>query len=183
MRILRLLMVLGTAFASSAFAQDGADRLNLTLPGQSYRTDLLLAQNEVAGGAGSRQSPVPLGETPAKDRIFTTNKLHQYLGIGSIALAGLTILAPKEDGDSLHHELGQGAAVLGGAAVASGLIFHWEDFDLRKGFRDPDNLHMLLTTLGTLGYALAVSDAPESDHAAYGAIGAASMLMGIKLVW
>jgi hypothetical protein len=128
----------------------------------------------------------------SKTRWFTANKLHKYLGIGSIAAAGLTVLASGEaeggegggkvDG-GVHEDLANLAAGLGGAAILTGLLFHWDDITLANGFSDPDNLHMILTTLGTLGYAKAIDAAPGEGHSGYGMFGAASMLLGIKMVW
>jgi len=116
-----------------------------------------------------------------KTRLFTRNTVHKYLGIGSIAMAAGTLLAPKEEG-GLHETLGKGAAALGVAAVVTGFLFHWEDIDLRAGYKDPDNLHMVLTTVGTLGFLSAVSDAPAA-HGGAGGIGAISMALGIKMTW
>ena len=129
---------------------------------------------------------------PYKARWLTANKVHKYLGIGSIAAAGLTVLASGEanggegggkvDG-GIHEELANLAAGLGGAAILTGLLFHWDDITLANGFSDPDNLHMLLTTLGTLGYVKAIDVAPGDGHSGYGMFGAASMVLGIKMVW
>jgi hypothetical protein len=113
---------------------------------------------------------------------FTANKLHKYLGIGSIGLAVLTVISPKEE-DGPHEYFAQGAALLGGAAVASGLTIHLDDINLDAGWRDPDNQHALLAALGTLGFILAVSQAPSESHAGAGAFGFAAMALGIKLTW
>ncbi len=121
-----------------------------------------------------------------KDRWLTGNKLHQYLGIGSIALAGLAVLAPKpgkDENDSVHQELAEGAAALGGLAVATGLGFHYDELSLSRGFRDPDNLHALLAALGALGFIAAVNEAPDGGHAGVGVISAAAMLTAIKITW
>ncbi|KAF0191786.1 MAG: hypothetical protein FD165_1509 [Gammaproteobacteria bacterium] len=116
-----------------------------------------------------------------EERWFTANKMHKYLGIGSIGAAALTLLAPKEE-DGAHEFLARTAAALGVGAVATGLTFHWNDFDLSEGFKNPDNTHMLLTTLGTLGFLYAVSKAPEA-HGGVGAASAIGMLVGIKMTW
>jgi len=125
---------------------------------------------------------------PYKSRWFTANKIHKYLGLGSIGAAGLTLLTiDSADEDSkdggIHETFARTATALGGAAVLTGLIFHWDDFKLSNGLSDPDNLHLLLTTLGTLGYAKAVDQAPNDSHSGYGSLGAASMILGIKMVW
>jgi len=116
-----------------------------------------------------------------KERLITANKLHKYMGIGSIGAALLTTVMPKEE-DGAHEALGKTAAALGVGAVITGLIFHWDDFDLSNGFSDPDNLHLALTTLGTLGFVTAVGEAP-AGHAGPGLGGAVSMAIGIKMVW
>lgn len=116
-----------------------------------------------------------------EERWFTANKMHKYLGIGSIGAAALTLLVPKEE-DGAHEFLGRTAAALGVGAVATGLVLHWDDFDLSEGFRNPDNTHMLLTTLGTLGFLYAVSKAPDT-HGGIGAASAIGMLVGIKMTW
>ena len=124
--------------------------------------------------------------TNYKDRWFTLNKTHQYLGIGSIALASLAVLAPKPAKDehgSTHQELAEGAAVLGGLAVATGIGFHYDDLKLSRGFKDPDNLHALLATLGAIGFFLAVDEAPDSGHAGVGAISGLAMLTAVKITW
>ena len=118
---------------------------------------------------------------------FTGGKAHQYLGIGSLALGALTAIVPKPEHDdyegSLHQQLAYSATFLGGAAVASGLTFHYKDLSLKHFFKNPDNLHALLGTLAFAGYLTAVSMAPEEDHATPGVLGAASMLAAIKITW
>jgi len=116
-----------------------------------------------------------------EERLVTANKLHKYLGIGSLGAAILTGISPKEE-DGPHEAFGKTAAALGIGAVITGLLFHWEDIDLSNGFSDPDNLHLALTTLGTLGMASAVSEAP-AGHAGPGVGGAISMAIGIKMIW
>ncbi len=119
-------------------------------------------------------------------RWFTLNKSHQYFGLASIALATAAVLAPKDENDveGIHHELAQSATVLAAAAVATGLVLHWEDltFD-RTFFQQPDNWHFLLGSLATLGYAMAVQNAPNEDHAVYGVTGFVMMATAIKLTW
>jgi hypothetical protein len=116
-----------------------------------------------------------------EERMVTANKVHKYLGIGSIGAAALTLLAPKEE-NGAHEALGKTAATLGVGAVITGFLFHWDDINLGNGMSDPDNLHLALTTLGTLGYLAAVSEAPDT-HGGVGGLGAVSMAIGIKMVW
>lgn len=139
----------------------------------------------------SSTSAVDKRETPAyEERYFTANKVHKYFGIGSLVAAVATVLAPKPDKadvdagkSSIHENLGQTAAALGVGAIVTGLLFHWDDFNLSDGIKDPDNLHIMLTTAGTLGYLAAVNQAPDGGHAGFGAAGAVAMAIGIKMNW
>jgi hypothetical protein len=119
---------------------------------------------------------------PYRPRTFTGNKIHKYLGIGSMVAALLSAISPKEH-DGAHEYLADAAAGLGVGAVLTGVVFHGEEIELKNGFSDLDNLHALLTTVGTLGYILAVDEGGESGHAGLGAGGAISMLIGIKMTW
>lgn len=117
---------------------------------------------------------------------LTANKIHKYLGIGSITLGLLAAIVPKppkeNPDDGSHKDLAEAAALLGGAAVATGLMFHYDDI-FSYGLSDPDNLHATYATLGAIGFALAVSDAPDSQHVGYGMLGAVLMTIGIKYTW
>ncbi len=141
------------------------------------------------------------GQMPADDwqePWFTGNKAHKYMGLGSLLLAGLTVLtAPDDDDegvvagapaaessdDSLHQGLANGALALGLGAVASGLIYHLDDISWDNGITDPDNLHMLLGLLGVAGYAAAVANGGEGGHSTAGIVGGLSMIGAIKLEW
>ena len=143
----------------------------------SESTPLLLASSDDAAMMVSDQN----SDVEYRDRMFTANKLHKYLGIGSIGAAGLTLLMPKEE-DGTHEAFGKAAAALGVGALITGAIFHRDDINFSNGFKDPDNLHILLTTLGSLGFLNAASEAPDS-HAGSGIVGGLSMAVGIKMVW
>jgi len=135
-----------------------------------------------------------------EESYFTANKMHMYLGLGSLIAAGLAgVTAPDSEGtvvatqqsstNTTHYYLATAAAALGGAAVVSGLILHLDDIQMDNGLMDPDTLHMVLGILGTAGYAYAISKAPKiiggpsNGHAAAGMAGAALMATGIVLEW
>lgn len=153
----------------------------------SHGEELVIASLAMAESSVMTTEASPLAKTEFKEPLFTGNKWHQYFGLGSLALATLAAIAPKpseDDAESgVHHTLAQSAAVVGGAAVVSGLVFHYEDLSWNGLFRNPDNWHALLGTLGTLGYVAANSEAPEGAHSTYGIIGAVSMLAAIKITW
>ena len=170
----------------------------LLAPVNHYLDSPLVLADAAAGarGAASTGAEAPAGaEAEFSPPLFSANKLHQYLGIGSLLFAGMAALTPPDDDedgggggnnntdDGFHHNAAVTAAVLGGLAVATGFLFHHDDIGPSYGIGDPDNLHMLLGLAGTLGYAVAVSEAPDEAHAAAGIIGLASMGLAIKLEW
>jgi hypothetical protein len=193
-----LLLGLGLmAAALSAQANDALD--NAPTPEQLklvlHQDWMKLAANDTAKDdtAPDRTAMSPSNTASAEDDWFTPNKVHKYLGLGSLGLVGLALLAPKpnnenkpsgeKDEGGIHHDLAVGATVLGAAAVATGFAFHYQDIDLSKGFKDPDNLHMILGTLAEVAFLVAVSMAPDSGHAGPGILGAAAMVAAIKVEW
>lgn len=148
---------------------------------------LQLGANKASTSSEFKKMPVGIKDKPVfKEDWLTANKIHKYLGIGSLTLALLSAIAPKPPKDNLdqgsHKQLAEGAAVLGGAAIATGLMFHSDDI-FNYGASDPDNLHATYASLGAVGYALAVSDAPQAQHVRYGILGAVLMTIGIKYTW
>ena len=146
----------------------------------------LSAAKTPAGGEFTKM-PAGIKDKPVfEEDWLTANKIHKYLGIGSITLAILTALVPKPTPDNTgkgsHKKLAEGAAVLGGAAVATGVMFHHDDI-FNYGMSDPDNLHATYATLGAIGFAMAVSAAPADEHVGYGILGAVLMAVGIKYTW
>lgn len=137
----------------------------------------------VAQADTSSANPVDevLGER-YEDRLFTSNKIHQYLGIGAIAAGLLSALAPKENG-GLHENAARASTLLAIGSVGTGFIYHWEDIGTEGGISDPDNMHTLLTGLGALGIALSTATAPGSGHATTGMLGLTAMLIGVKYTW
>ncbi len=126
---------------------------------------------------------------------FSGSNIHKYMGLATVALVGLTaVTAPEEDEGATtpstksrtqgtHQSLGRAAAVMAAATVTSGLLAHWDDFHLEDGFTDPDNLHVMLGTLGALAMLNAVSKAPGNGHPGTGIAGGVAMAAAIKLTW
>jgi hypothetical protein len=74
------------------------------------------------------------------------------------------------------------------ATVASGLIVHWDDFNLEDGWEDPDNLHVVLGVTGAALLAYAVNKSMNAStgqvsHAGIAELGALGMLVAVKLTW
>ncbi len=143
---------------------------------------IILAAAGVPESVPTESLAPPANIIPYKPKSFTGNTLHKYLGIGSLAAAILTGISPKTY-DGPHEYFADTAAVLGLGAMITGFTFHGDEINLSNGFSDPDNLHMLLTSVGTMGYSLAVAEGGDDNHVSYGTAGFLSMAVGVKLVW
>ncbi|MBI5437666.1 MAG: hypothetical protein HY936_01710 [Nitrosomonadales bacterium] len=132
--------------------------------------------------------------------LFTGSKLHQYLGLATVAAAAATFATHKDkcEGancavatprkrDGAHANFGRATAILALATAGSGLISHWDDFHMEDGIHDPDNLHVLLGVTGAVMMAYAVNKSSRStvptSHAPLAELGALHMMMAIKLTW
>jgi len=191
------------AFSASTYA--GEASLNLEFPSPAYTASsfssnsppLMVALNEV--NDVKDQNAIPSSsKAEFEPSFFTGSNLHKYLGLGTVALAIATAVAPKppeiEDrlptpaevsaqDSSTHAKLGRATATMAAATVASGLITHWGDFHLEDGITDPDNLHALLGAAGALAIMYAVSKAPDEGHAGKGIFGGIAMGVAVKLTW
>jgi hypothetical protein len=189
------LMLVG-AFAASAQAEDTYQPLytDLDLSIQALDDNLLLADNRAPSSASSVPNvPDSAFTKPA----ITANNVHMYLGLASLAFGGLTAISAPEGYDpdllnTVHYKAAKLSWQLGAAAIGTGLWTHWDDFHLEDGLLDRDNLHVILGTLGVIGYYLAVKSAvdeynnngyPSSDHSSAGVFGGAAMLTAITLTW
>lgn len=158
----------------------------------------MLAANDTVATPDKVNATV--GTTPAaprevKDPWFTANKIHQYLGLGTIVMAIATAAtAPegcetncatyKPDTNGTHAKLGRATRALALSAVATGIAFHWDDMHLfADGLKDPDTQHWLLGGAGALLLANAVGKAPGHGHSRQAELGAAMMLAAIKITW
>ena len=184
--------------------------VNLALPtAASFYTRNLLSLNSRSFDSQSSNSSAYLlaaneadtvrdqaGITPAtpavefRPPLMSGRKAHQYLGLGTLALLGLTaITAPdserntKPQTSGTHQSLGRATAAMAAATVATGLLFHWDDFHFEDGFTDPDNLHVMLAGAGALVMLYAVSVAPGHGHSSAGLAGGAAMVVAVKLTW
>lgn len=153
-------------------------------------TTLQLAMNDDAASSTMDNTASVASPTTVKLPGLTGNKVHQYLGLGTLALVGLTALtAPDHEGNQAkptsgtHQTLGRAAAAMAAATVTTGLVYHWKDFHLEDGLADPDNLHVMLAGAGALAMLYAVSRAPDSGHSGTGILGGLAMGVAIKLTW
>jgi hypothetical protein len=191
------------SIAGAACADDRT--LNLTLPAGNYYNaeakSILLADNGVAAGKMQNTIVAPTPAAEFEPKPFTGKKIHEYLGLSTLALAGLTTLAAPGDGcgtqncaqnsrpvNGAHAELAKATAVMAIATVVSGLIVHWDDFNFEDGWKDPDNQHVLLGVSGAALLAYAVNKSMnvstgQVSHAGIAELGALSMLVAVKLTW
>jgi hypothetical protein len=156
----------------------------------------LLAANEGDVLKGQADA-APVAEF--KPPVISGRKVHQYLGLSTVAFAGLTILAAPEDEEGVsqtqprqtsgttHTRLARATAALAVATVMTGLIYHWNDIHWEDPFTDPDKMHARLAAAGALMMLYAVNKSAHSSeptsHAGIAELGAVSMLAAIKLTW
>ncbi len=201
---------LGFCLAVLSGAACGAEELSAfsAQPAFSNAGDLqsfMLAKNEAGGSNAERNvaSAAPSKQAEFSEPVFTLNKTHKYLGISTILAAVATAATapgegcetncpppsqqPPRDRNGPHAHLARATVALAAATIATGILAHWDDIDLRNGITDPDNLHALLGITGALLMAKAVNKSAAStvpvSHAAQAELGAALMAVGIKMVW
>lgn len=166
----------------------------------------MLAQNDAGTSNATRNVASTTPGKPAdefKESMFTLNKTHKFLGVSTIAAALATMVTapgegcerncpppsqqPPRDRTGTHAKLARVTVGLAAATIATGILTHWDDIDLKAGITDPDNLHALLGITGALLMAQAVNKSAGStvpvSHAGQAELGAALMAVGIKMVW
>jgi hypothetical protein len=128
--------------------------------------------------------------------------VHQYLGLGTIVAAGLTAMAAPDEGceqncsattkkpretNGTHAKLAKATVAMAAATIVTGVMAHWDDISLGDGFRDPDNLHVILGVSGAALMAYAVNKSKNSavpvSHAGIAELGALGMVAAIKITW
>lgn len=189
--------ILLALLAGTAYAGDAGQASDL----KSY----MLAQNDASGSNAARNvaSATPAKPTEFNEPVLTLNKTHKYLGISTIIAAGLTAVSAPGEGceancpppsqqpprqrNGTHAKLARATVALAAATIATGILAHWDDIHLENGITDPDNAHALLGIAGAVLMAKAVNKSAGStvpvSHAAQAELGAALMVVGIKLVW
>jgi len=201
--IVRPIAVLAMLFISitTASAQDTNNNIllaDLNLNIGDIDTQLLLADNTVYSPS-SRAATPNIPDSAFEKPMITANQTHMYLGLASMAFGALAGISAPDGFDpdllnTVHFKAAKASWQLGAAAIGTGLWTHWDDFHLEDGLFDRDNLHVLLGTLGVVGYYLAVKGAvdeyndpnigyPSSDHASNGIFGGAAMITAIALTW
>jgi hypothetical protein len=205
-----------------AYADDTVTHLELPTAASVYAKDLqsLESRSFVSQTANARsvdssvylvaakdadvvqQAMTPVAPSPQFEPPWLSGrKAHQYLGLGTVMFAGLTMLAapgegcesncgtqpPRQTSGTTHTRLARTTAALAVATVATGLIYHWDDIHWEDPFTDPDKMHARLGAAGALLLLYAVNKSANSsvptDHAPAAELGAVAMLVAIKLTW
>jgi len=193
-----LVLILGFSLSATAYAQDNNTFILTDLNLNAFEIDKALS---VADNSRAKyQSTTPNIPDSAFDKpMITDNNIHMYLGLASLAFGGITAVSAPDGFDpnlltSVHYKAAKLSWQLGAAAIGTGLWTHWDDFHLEDGLFDRDNLHIILGTLGVVGYYLAVKSAtdeynasvngyPSTDHSSAGVLGGGAMITAIALTW
>src|SRR5450756_1201572 len=181
--------------------------MNLALPtAASFYTRNLLSSNLRSFNSQSFNSSAYLLAANEADAVqgMSGRKAHQYLGLGTVVLAGLTAMTapsgegcdncppasqppPRQTSGTTHTRLARATAAMAVATVMTGLLYHWDDFHLEDGWKDPDNQHVMLAGTGALLMLYAVNKSAKSavpvSHAGTAELGAVAMVVAIKLTW
>ncbi len=161
-----------------------------------------LAANEPEVLVKKPGGAAPTARQPAfEPPMFSGSNVHKYLGIATVAAAAATFLThkdrcegaacagpqPPRSTHNTHANFGKATAVLAAATVATGLLSHWDDFNLEDGLADPDNQHVLLGATGAALMMYAINKSARSNvptsHAGVAELGALGMIVAIKLTW
>jgi hypothetical protein len=162
----------------------------------------MLAANESDVLVKKSAKPVAAPQKEYEPPLLTGSNTHLVLGLATIAAALATAatapdggcegncagyVAPPRQLNGAHAQLAKATVGLAAATIATGLLVHWDDFHLADGWKDPDNLHVLLGVSGAALMAYAVNKSANStkqvSHAGVAELGALGMLVAIKLTW
>ena len=193
------LCIILTGLVPSTFAVENSLDFKLSSSKLTYLNtkSFMLVANESDVVAANTSKQVAKTAEEFEPPLFTKRKTHQYLGLTTIALAGLTAITAPEDCDSgncpprdvtgTHATLAKATIAMAVATIATGLYAHWDDFHVSDGWADPDNLHVLLGITGATMMAYAVNKSANSSvpvsHAGIAEAGAVLMVVAIKLTW
>jgi hypothetical protein len=192
------------ALSGTSYAQGAA--FDLPLASSVYIKDydsfrLAAADDAEVGGQKPNGIAAAAPKKHFEPSLITPSKVHEYLGLGTIVLAGLTAITAPGDGcennctaqsgprqtNGTHAKLAKATVAMAETAILTGLIVHWDDFHLADGIMDPDNLHILLAATGAGLMAWAVNRSKSSavpiSHAGIAELGALGMVAAIKITW
>lgn len=194
------------ALSGMAYAGDPVQDIAIPSLSSTYTNgskSYMLALND-ADVAQEKARAIPVNQAAQfEPATFSGSNAHKYMGLTTVALAGLTMLTAPGEGceqncpppsqqpprqtHGTHANLARAAAFMAAATVTTGLLAHWDDFHVEDGWTDPDNMHAMLGAGGALLMMYAVNKSAKSSvptsHAAMAELGAAAMVVAIKLTW
>lgn len=190
------------ALSGTAWAQEQAVELpRLTSEYVKDHEAFKLAANDTEVLVKKQDNSAPaVKQAEFEPPLFTGSNVHKYLGLATVAAAAATFVThrhpcegpacgpqPPRNTHNTHANLGKATAILAAATVASGLLAHWDDFNLEDGLADPDNQHVLLGVSGAALMAYAINKSANSSvptsHSGMAELGALGMIVAIKLTW
>ncbi|MEN8246078.1 MAG: hypothetical protein ABFS43_14390 [Thermodesulfobacteriota bacterium] len=165
---LLLLMV----FQGAALAQP--DWLTQFDPGETYGEQMPWVQPLSSTYGSSSESSS--GGSSGLD----IGSLHKYLGWGTLLLACVTAVTGSDS--SLHHNSALAATAFGLGTAATGYYEYSDYFDTDEGL-STYNLHIVLGTIGAIGFATeAVIASTDSGHGGIGIGSAVAMGLAFAIV-
>ncbi len=106
--------------------------------------------------------------------------LHKYLGWATLLLAGVTAVSGSDS--SMHHNSAIAASVAGLMTAATGYYEYSDYFDADEGL-STYNLHIVLGTIGAIGFATeAIIASTGTGHGGIGIGSAVAMGVGFAIV-
>ncbi len=202
----RFSMVLAGAALLACTGLAGAQEasIDLSTSAQSYAQRAMPMMLAANGNMVTNETPANIvkpAQEPFEPALISGSNAHLALGLSTIVAAVATaatapgegcetncpaVLPPRET-NGTHAKLAKATVALAAATVATGLIYHWNDFHLEDGLTDPDNLHVLLGVTGAalMAYATAKSASSSTpvSHAGLAEMGALGMAVAIKITW
>ena len=165
--LLLLMVSQGTALAQP-------DWLTQFDPGETYGEQMPWAQP--LSSTYDLSSESSSGDSSGLD----IGSLHKYLGWGTLLLAGVAAVTGSDS--SLHHNSALAATAFGLGTAATGYYEYSDYFDRDEGL-STHNLHIVLGTIGAIGFATeAVIASTDSGHGGIGIGSAVAMGLAFAIV-
>ena len=165
-------LLLLLVFQGVALAQP--DWLTQFDPGETYGEQMPWVQplSSTYGSSSESSSGVSSG--------LDIGLLHKYLGWGTLLLAGVAAVTGSDS--SLHHNSALAATAFGLGTAATGYYEYSDYFDTDEGL-SAYNLHIVLGTIGAIGFATeAIIASTDTGHGGIGIGSAVAMGIGVAII-
>ena len=151
---------------------------SITIPALADTADLLSYTDTTPYDGTYFEHTTPLttlkSATQSESKLsLDMGSLHKYLAYGTLVLAG--VAATTGSHSETHHTAAIGASMLAVMTAATGYYEYGDMFDMDEGL-SAANIHIVLGTLGALGFAAeAVIASSGGGHGGLGIASAAAM--------